>query len=280
MKKLMLNDLYNTFDNISFKMSEYKYLFHNTSVKTEDIKTVKIFTKPAFYYFMPFSFNSKYGFDDRKCMLHTITKDIDNVLDLTTSIISKNIFTEYLITKNEMNSWISYDNLKVSEYYDPSNINIVDIKSKKEHQNNKCITTEKIDIHNFLKKRKYCDIAETMYYSGRRKLQEMLFKTRKYEINQIWYFKYIRNKSIIENLNPHEIYHNINLQDNLKINFDFEKYILEKIGLTGFFYTDYAEAYKSGGEIMLIKPNEYLKIKNISNKLCIDKTAFDLSEFE
>lgn len=262
LKKLTKDDLFNCFGKLNFTKDNYKYLFHNTG-----LEETKLIDKPTFFYFLPFSASEIYKMSNRKCFLMKLKEDIPDILDLTSSIITNNSFTQFLIKRDlDTKKWISYDNLKVLDYYKNKPI------PTKFDKNYKCITVQNTSLKDFLKTRPYCDMAETIYYSGRRKLQEILFKTRKYDLSKIYYYHFMKELYKKYDLLPNQIYHPPNMV--YKETRDYEKYILAKLNINGFFFTDFADAFDKGGELMLIKPYKFLEVEKLSDKPCRDKTAF------
>ena len=276
MKKITKQDLFNCFGKLNFNKTDYKYLYHNTGLakdkpnKKKEYDINNLLDIATFYYFTPLASNATYKMTDRKCLLFEIKQDINNILDLTTSILTNNSFTEFIANRDKINKkWTSYDNLDTLNYYKSGQI------KKKFSENYKCITdlNNNNNIHGFLKERPYCDIAETQYYSGRRKLQEILFKTRKYDISKIWYYRFMRDVYKKYDVNiPHAIYHE--KDSDIKYTRDFEKYILKKLDVNGFFFTDFVDSYQTGGEILLIHPAKFIELKKTSQVACSDKHAF------
>jgi len=248
LKKLTKQDIFNCFRTIDFSKDEYNFLYHNTG-----LEETKLLDKPTFFYFVPFGSSEIYKMTTRKCITLKITHDINDIIDLTSSIVTNNSFTKYLIDRDRQNKkWKSYDNLEnTNEIF---------------HENNRCITSEDIKIDEFIKQRPYCDINESIYYSGRRKLQEILFKTRKYDLSKIYYYHFMKElyKKYDAKINP--IYHPKDI--NPKETRDYEKYILQKLDINGFFFTDFADAFNKGGEIMLLHPYKFLEVYKTSDKPC------------
>jgi hypothetical protein len=258
MKKINNRDLFNVFSRYNITQDKYKYLFHNTQITENLIKKNDFMEQPKFFYLIPTS-KSKYFKNEakRSCVIFKIERDINNLLDLTSSIVTNNIFTQYLSNNDKKNKkWISYNPSKTIEFYEKGTIpTIFD-------ENFKCLTIQNSNIKN----RIYCDVGK---YSGRSKLQEIFFKTRKFKYKKIYL-----NLEINEDIKPYEkyrIYHPINIPINAT--WDFDKYILQILNINGFFFIDYGDAV-DGGELLLIKPNKYISISKISDKPCFDKNAF------
>lgn len=268
-KKIIKQDIFNVFKHIDFKMDDYRYLYHNTGIK-DQTQYQKLLNNPTFFFLAPMSHIQKY-FKDRKCISYTIKKDINDLLDLTQSITTSNIFTEKKINDDrEAQKWISYDNLKTHDYYKGEPI------ATKFHENNKCITSnQKTSIENFIKERPYCDINSPNYYVGRRKLQEIFFKTRKYAAASIWYHSYFKKlyEKVGCKLGPEQcLYHD---QYHKCINMtDYDTYFLQQLDINGFFFTNYDDQFNAGGEILLTNPSKYVQIEKIGSDLCSAVTTF------
>jgi hypothetical protein len=211
-----------------------------------------------FFYFIPSSKNYFLNKEkNRKCVIFKIDKDIRSLLDLTTSIISNNDFNKNIITRDSNNKkWISYDPMKTMDYYKNGKI------QTKFDKNFKCITVHDSNI----KDRPYCDVS---FYAGRRKLHEIFFKTRKYKYNKI-YLK-LDLDAILEPYEKYRLYHPTKVP--ISHTWDFDKYILDVLGINGFFFVDYTEAIH-GGELLLIKPKNFIHKILFSNKACYSPDAF------
>ena len=255
MKRMTIKDFFNVFDKYNITTDKYKYLFHNALLTEEEIKNNIILNRETFFYLIPLTKSKYFSTDEnRRCIVFKINSDINNLLDLTSSIISNNNFKKYLIKKDKENKvWISYDPLKTEEYYKTGNI------PTKFDDNFKCLTIKKADLKN----RKYCDVYE---YAGRRKLQEILFKTRKYRFKKL-YFEFKNNENL-EKYSDYKIFHPPNIPIN--ITWDFDKFLLKELDINGFFFVDYGDAV-SGGEVLLINPKKYINLINVSDKTCFDK---------
>jgi hypothetical protein len=158
--------------------------------------------------------------------------------------------------------WISYDPSKTLNYYKFGSI------PEKFDENFKCLTTTNSNVKN----RPYCDVSE---YAGRRKLQEIFFKTRKFRFKKLYL-----ELGIGTDLIPYEkyrLYHPPNIP--ISFTWDFDKYILDLLKSNGFFFVDYGDAI-DGGELLLIEPSKYIHRVAKSSKSCYDKTAFPEIETE
>ena len=258
MKNISNTDLFNVFKKYNVTTNNYKYLFHNAYFTEDDNYSDVILNKETFFYLIPSTKNKYFKEEEkRKCVMFEINNDINNLLDLTSTIVTNNNFTKNLIIKDKNSKkWISYDSSKVLEYYKNGTI------PTKYDDNFQCLTTTNLN----LKSRPYCDIDNLK--GGRRKLQEILFKIRKYKYKHI----YISTlKKDISEYEKYKIYHPSNVPVN--VTWDFDKFILKELNYNGFFFVDYGDAV-DGGEILLINPKKYIEKKYISEKTCFDKEAF------
>jgi hypothetical protein len=256
MKKITCNDLFNVFARYNIKKNEYPYLYHNTS-RTENDLSIYL-KEPMFFYLIPTSKSKYFSMEkDRHCLVSKVENDIIKLLDLTNSIVTNNVFTSTIIENDRKNKeWISFDPSKTSDFYKNKTI-----PTKFDGQF-KCLTTSKSD----LKSRKYCDIYD---YSGRRKLQEILFKTRKYRYKLIYLSPIFHNNQ--QPFEKYRIYHPLNIP--IGNTWDFDKYVLYMLKCNGFFFVDYGDAI-DGGEILLIKPYKFINKVIKSNMVCHDTNAF------
>jgi len=297
MRLINNEDLYHVFNPMDIKTKNYQYLFHNTAHDVKKNNVEHILNNPSFFYFTPMgseSYIDKY-FKDRSCLIFKIKEDI-RILDLTQSIIVSNPFNKYDKLKNQK-QWEFYDYNEILNYYDNKDIPLIT------NENNKCITHEEIDITEFIKKRPYCDIGAKQYYVGRRKLYEIFIKNRKYEISTIWPPDYLMElflpldihtcNYIIELLYNRkyiptdvkmcdyildELYYDPNMIYSNILAYLYDAFLLKTIGYTGFFFTDFEEAFRYGGELFLSDPQKFIEPYKYSNKTCNQKTTFqDLS---
>lgn len=258
MKKFTNRDLFNVFGKYEINIDNYQYLFHNTQLPQSDIDSDKFLKNSTFFYLIPSS-KSKYFSQEakRNCLIFKINKNINNLLDLTTSIISNNNFVTHIIKQDKDNKkWISYDPTKTLNFYKNGSI------PTKFDDNFKCLTTTNSNIKN----RTYCDIH---HYAGRRKLQEIIFKTRKYK-----YKKLYLNLPMKIDYGPYEkyrLYHPVNIP--IYATWDFDKYVLNVLNCNGFFFVDFGDAI-DGGELLLIEPDKYIHQVANSNRACYKKDAF------
>jgi len=287
-KKMQKRDIFNVFNKITFKKSEYPYLFHYTGLELQKQQYIDMLKYPTFFAITPF-FNIDIFFANRKCILYEITSDV-NVLDITDSIISKNPITR---TKQMMDNdrknklWKYFDMSRVMDYYENKELPVIF------NENNKCIFLEKItnesnknnyDLMRFIKNRPYCDVNDRKYYAGRRRLQELFYKTRKYDASKIWIYDhhfYIYKKygidydsSIYNSIyhHPEKIKANIVVPNN-------DVLLLMDFDIRGFFSTDYEVGIKTGGELLLTVPNKNINFIKFSDSQCGNKKLkfFDLS---
>jgi len=258
LKKFTNHDLFNVFGKYNLPTTKYKYLFHNSLLSDTEIQSEKFINKPTFFYLIPTS-KSKYfeHEQERNCVIFKIDTNIENLLDLTTSIISNNNFLTHMIKRDKENKkWISYDPTKTLDYYKNGTI------PTKFDENFKCLTTQNSNVKN----RTYCD---TIYYAGRSKLQEIFFKTRKFKYKKI--YLNLKKDSDYNAYEKYRLYHPENVP--IYATWDFDKYILTLLNSNGFFFVDFGDAV-DGGELLLIEPKNYIRKVANSNKSCYKKDAF------
>lgn len=274
MKKTSKEDLFNVFPKMSFSKEEYLYLFHYTGLKI-DQKLMSFQECPTFYALLPIMYETHdfiYYYKDRSCLLYTINKDIDGILDLTQTVATNNPFygyDEYKRLKGNK-QFISFDNKTVLDYYKK-------YLHSTFHVNNACLTDNKnINIKQFINIHPYCDIGTRNEYIGRRKLQEILFKTRKYDPSKIWIYNYHFSiyekygKNYTENTYINNIYHPQMKSGSVCYvhvsNYDIA--ILNALNVTGFFSTDYETRVNTGGELLLTMPKDYVTLEKYSANVC------------
>lgn len=273
-KKINNDDLFKVFGKCNFDTSEYKNLYHYTGLDLPDKEFSDLLQDPAFFALTPF-FSLEGFFDDRKCLSYNIKKNIDNILDLTISIVTHNPLIKTDIKLNDDRNkkiWTYFDNNKLDYYYKnkciPSNFN----------ENNKCLTIKNMNIDKFIDSRPYCDINNRLYYAGRRRLQEILYKTRKYDASKIWVYdfhfdKYKKVGVQVDGSIYCSNYHHSNKKDPRICVANNDTLLLLQMGINGFFSTDYEAGYRTGGELLLTKPSEYVNLNKISNSGCSDVNA-------
>jgi len=273
MKEMDNNDIYKVFNRMEFNKDHYINLFHNTGLNINKCLISSLLNYPTFFFLTPFASIPKY-FHGRKCLLYRIKKKITDIIDLTDTIVTNNpIFKSNQLMHKHKNEqkWLFDDFLKIMNYYNDDNVPQV------HNINNKCITKDDINIQQFIKKRPYCDINNKLYYVGRRKLQEILFKTRKYDSSKIWIYDYHLN--IYEKYgikyNCADLYTNLyHCPYKIKTKLacpNYDTIILRDLGINGFFFTDYDVGYRSGGELMLTTPNNFIEFTKYSSDLCNSK---------
>lgn len=268
-RKLTADALLRVFSPMQFNKSKYKYLFHNTSADTIDNRFV---ANPLYTYLSPYMGLCDAYMGGRKCIVLLIKKNIKNVLDLTQSIIVDNPFIYHLKKKDEhAKKWLYYDNTRFMEYYDNKQVPVTT------NTNNKCISIKEDDDMNiFMSQRQYCDVGTKRHYNGIRKLQEILFKTRKYHPGMIWI--YIHFKDTYQKMGYDTKLNLLYHSKSSTYSTNMDKHvtdILYRIGSVGYFATDHEFAFKNGGELLLARPSEFLIIHKKSNKMCKYKDAFD-----
>lgn len=261
-RKIKPEDLFNVFDKTEFSTDDYKYLFQNTPIPTE--QALKVFDDlPTFWFFSPWTSFDKYVADERKCFRYKIKQKIDNIVDLTVSIITSNPFHN----PNTQNMKKFYNLVNVSNH------DINNMPELKESIKNRCLSIE--NNLDDVKNNKFCDVNKPVFYSGRRRIQELFLKNRTYGVTAL----YISHKYSHKYANKYKLdedykyYNNLYYPDkksNRSIHlYDFDKYCLKDIGSNGFFFTNY-DANMDGGEIMLAETNKYLEFDKNFAKTCVD----------
>jgi len=272
LKKITTLDLYNVFNKIEFSTNTYKYLFHNcgldVNVKTQEYLE-ELLHDPTFFSLTPFPRCSY--FTDRKCIIYKIDEKLYNLLDLTQSIATINPFTKYdqlLKLHNSANKFVYYEWSKIFDVFTNTHI------QKSHNENNACLTLNNTPTNQFLNERPYCDLNNKLFYTGRRRLQEILYKTRKYDASQIWIYDHhldIYKKNNYK-INTKELYNNnYHYPEKSKVKIivaNYDTLILKDLGVIGFFSTDYDQSLRTGGEILLTTPIEFIHLIKYSNKPC------------
>jgi len=273
MRKINKIDLYNFFYPINFKKEHYKYLFHNTKFESISDEAKNYFKeRPTFLSTTPILEITEY-FTDRNCIIFKLKNDINNLLDLTIDLYSRNKFNTKIneIYKKHKASkiWEYYDNTQIMQYYKNKNN-----MSRNVNKNNRCITIKNINTKQFIQERPYCDINNKIFYTGRRKLQEILFKTRKYSSADIWIYKlrwkiYKEYGHIVKDDEYYDdTYYSMKYKDwNIDIG-NFDVMLLLDLDVTGFFSTDYDAAIHSGGEVLLFYPGKYIEVDEFKKGNC------------
>jgi hypothetical protein len=255
LKKVTKNDMFSVFKKISFNKDKYKELYHNTSLFSDKETYEKLLNNPTFFYFTPLGEVPNY-MNNRKCIEYKINTNIDEILDLTSSIVTSNGFTEFMI-KNKDFKFLNYS--KVDDYYNEKTIPIIS------DPDSKCLSLYDKDGEKFRKERIWCDTGLNTHYVGRRKLQELVYKTRKFDSSKILYIHIA--KKLYKDLG-------YKIDDIKKANYDNDVELIIKLNLNGFFFTDYFNAINSGGELYLTKPLNYISIKRIGNMQCKEINTF------
>lgn len=259
LRKIKKDYFFKVFDKIEFNKEEYKYLFHNTFIPYPLSKSV-VENVPSFWFFIPWSYIRTYFADGRTCLTYKIKKDIKEIIDLTVSIISSNPF----YNSNKEQKGLFYDLTKVMDYYKNKEI------EKIEKINYRCLDIEsKLDnIH------KFCDINRTVKSSGRRRLQEIFFKSRKYTSSSIYTPEYFENLYIkLGHKFPKDYEFHKNQYYPEKRGYiyiplyDLDKYCLEELGMNGFFFTNYTSNI-DGGELLLTNSKDFLEFQEYKPTNC------------
>jgi hypothetical protein len=263
--------MFNVFNKISFDKSFFTEFYHYTGLEVNKEKK-DIFNKllycPTFFSPTPIYYSKKaIYYRNKKCLFFDVENDIDKLLDLTDNITINNPFIKQKeIDKDEIKF---YAFNQMDKYYEEKDIPLQkDIRYKCLEVNN-----EK-KLKDVFEEKKYCDINSSNYYVGRRKLQEILFKTRKYMYRDIWEENHEHTDSdkrvINRDLLKIEQYHPSNYKC-IIYSYNYDAILLNELNITGYFFTDYIDRIFTGGEIMLTKPKNHIKLKAFSKSKCFDK---------
>jgi hypothetical protein len=246
LKKLNDVDLFNVFPKIDLP---YTKLYHNTGLTmTQEIAKEKL-QYPTFFY-PDISGYSEY-FKDRKCIIYNVIKPLNQIIDTTRSIITFNPMVN-----------------------DSKTLDVACSINKKDQMD------KLLSLSQYLEQRPDCDINDQCHYTGRRKLQEILFKTRKYDASKIWIYEFSHQRlSELLSININDLYNNLyhhplKNQIGTKIS-DYDSLILGDIGISGFFSTDYHRVWDKGGEVMLTDPSVHLEIDRFMDKMCFEINTTD-----
>lgn len=238
LKTIKDEDLFNVFPRINLP---FEKLYHNTGLEmTHSIANEKL-EYPTFFY-PNMSGYSEY-FKNRKCIIYNVIKPMNHILDTTRSIITFND----LINDRKTQSM-------------PCAMN----KNK-----------DNISLDQYIKHRPECDVQDQCHYTGRRKLQEILFKTRKYDASKIWIYEFRQEDAMkVLSISENELYNNIyhyplKNEVGIKIS-DYDSVILRDIDVNGFFSTDYHRVWDKGGEVLLTNPKKFLSIDKFLDKMCFE----------
>jgi hypothetical protein len=297
MRKIIDDDVYKVFGNMTFSMTRYTHLFHSTGLEINIDKFLNLMEQSSYFHLTPYSSTDKY-YKTRKCLVYQIFNDIDNMLDLTMSIVSMNPFLDnyHIYHKHKKaKMWKYIDYSQILKHYNKTPHN----SGGNRHipiafnDNNHCVDGFRTDPYDFIKQRPYCDMDKPIYYKGRRRLQEIIYKTRKYDMSRLYVFTYNIDKYREMGYDIDEIKHYRTsyhpyvqpyyyVEDkNLKVcnqacivyGGTYDSHILNLLNINGFFSTDFMQSYKSGGELLLSQPKKYTKLIAYSNKPCIDKNS-------
>lgn len=272
--KITKDDMFKVFEKCNFDSKIYKNLYHYTGLDVEDKEYNTLLNYPTFFTLTPFFDLGKF-FNDRKCLVYKFNNDIDEILNLTVSIVSSNPINgnnKKMINDENNAKWTYFDYMNLDRFYKniciPKTFNI----------NNKCITAEDKTISEFANERPYCDIANRLKYAGRRRMQEILYKTRKYDASKIWVYDYHFDKyknmgiKITNEIYKSNYHHPLKYNSRIAVP-NYDTFLLMDLGINGFYSTDYEAGFRSGGEIMLSIPENFIKLDQISNSKCNDTNA-------
>lgn len=257
-RKLTKNKLFDFY--YGNDISNIKYLFHNTDHPQPQKIIDSILNNQTFFFSVPWPEIDNY-FAKRKCILFEKIKN-PKLLDLTKNKSSINPFTfEELYNKHKKEKFWMYPDQKL----------VLKEKFPKEVFNdlNACIRKDN-NLEELIKNRPYCDIGFSTEYNGRRKLQEILFKSRKHKFSNIYLGKYQRYlkkiKLDVTNIHKNLYYPDTKWRQYIPL-YDFDTYVLKDMNIDGFFFTNY-ESNIDGGEILLTTPSHFITLNKINNSNC------------
>jgi len=230
MRKLTPDDLYNVFPRIDLKNDK---VFHNTGLEADENVLNTLLEIPTFFYTKMMG-NNIYITGGRKCVTYDVYNPIVDIIDLTRSVATNNPFVR-----------VVDDTPCIAEY------GLIQ------------------SIEDFVKMRPECDLGRQNFYVGRRKLQEILYKTRKYSSSHIWIHEHFvdRFEGVNKPLHSNIYYSPNKLQYKLTIT-DYDSILLRDMNMNGFLFTDFGAVWDKGGELMLTHPNNFLRVNNVQNSPC------------
>lgn len=241
-------------------ISNAKYLFHNTDhLKPMEIKD-SILDNSTFFFSIPWPQIQHY-FKDRKCMIFKIEKN-PMLLDLTRNKSTINPFTfEKLYKKHQEEKLWLYPDQKL----------VLNKKIPKDIFNNLNVCIRKDNnLEDLIKNRPYCDVGDSTQYTGRRKLQEIILKSRKHKFSNIYlgeYQRYLKKiKMDVTNIHKNLYYPDTKWRKHIPL-YDLDTYVLKDMGIDGFFFTNY-ESNIDGGEILLTTPSKFITLEKLSESNC------------
>jgi hypothetical protein len=243
MRRIESKDLFNVFPKINVTQD---ILLHNTGLDAPEELIRKRSANPSFFYLGAMS-SSPY-LTGRRCVIYKVTaknRTINDVIDLTRSIVTYN----KIFSKKERDRCVTVDGTLITA------------------------DAKKCALEIYLKSNPDCDIGNKIYYVGRRKLHEILYKTRKYDASKIWVYDYRQDDIPKELQGKTKVYENIyHYPQKKELKFvvsDYDAHILKNItGTVGFFSTDYHEEWNTGGEIMLCRPFDHIEMVKVLNETC------------
>lgn len=287
MRKMSLVDLFNVFPPMNMTTDKYKKLYHSTGLNLNIDKFLNMMDHPAYFHLTPLPTDTHY-YKSRKCLTYDTVNNINNLLDLTLSVITMNPFTDYSYDKHKNDKVWKFPNLStIHDYYKNKDISEDVIYDENFH----CTTTEEKSKYTFLRERRYCDMESSIYYRGRRRLQEIIYKTRKYDMSRLYVFTYniskykggfkITDKHYESSVHPYvQPYYyvednDLKTCDKAQIVYGgvYDTYILSLMNISGFYSTDFMMSYKTGGELLLTRPSQYIRLSSFSTSPCEERDA-------
>ena len=281
LKKITEDDLLNVFGTVNYDKNELSYLYHETGLDINKKKFDSLLSCPTFFSPTPIFYKENhFYYADKKCLFYKLKKNINKLLDLTYNISIVNPFNENnkdnLTIKDKIENNKFFDLNDLDNFYKNKDLDEINKITKDKY---KCLMIEeKFDLNNYVKNRWYCDTNKNKYYVGRRKLQEILFKTRKYLHGDIWIPNSDKNfnnnikKNYSNEYFKNNIYHpSLKMKCNM-FSYNYDAVILSQIkNVTGFFFTDYIDRINTGGELFLCNPSKYIELHKYSLDKCFNK---------
>jgi hypothetical protein len=279
--KITKYDLLNFCNIININKDNYSYLFKNTVISYENRNDLQeLINYPSFFEFAPYQANNS------NCLIYKINNNINDILDLTSNITKNNPVRKFLFQSvcdnNVSKSCESCD--VIYNMYNLSGNNILDYYNDKLNKystylpHNNDISDQ---MNKFIENAVWCDIGYKNQYTGRKKYQEIVYKTRKYRSGEIWIYnnlhKNIQDKydQLINNYfnnSYYELYHPTKL---ININFvpidNYDAIFLKNFNIKGFYFVNYDININSGGELFLLNPKKYINLAFTKRNSCASK---------
>jgi hypothetical protein len=255
MRRFTMADLVHVFDTLPISHNELPYLYHNTGLAHKSLyHWQQALAKPAFFLALPLHYGSDY-MERRDCIIYEMGKTGDaKLLDLTRTFLNS-----------------SAPPKSGPDVRDPRNWYAGERSAKLRGNIYRCLGKQ-VD-------RQKCDTGHKSLYVGRRKLQEILYKTRRYDAGSIWMHPVHGKEYKRYGWNGKSYWHKeCYYPGPWHPVYDLDTAILEKLAvkqspdmdIAGFFFTDYADALEAG-EVWLLEPAKYLHPRYLKKGKCHEK---------